>query len=367
MMRRLTDPFPGRCYWGGFGGFAARGVVQAQGGGADVTAPTLASATVSSTGYVLDLVYDEGLDTGSTPATGDFAVAGTNATLSTVTHVTTSVANDTIRLTFDGAALPVTGIQTVTISYTAGVNPIQDAAGNNAANLSSQAVTNDSTVAAPFGVSGLILYAWADGAVTLDGSSNVSDLVDESDASNDLGQANASLRPSDPTIWRNGRKAFDFSSVYLETPAGFSGGLIAQATHFAAAAMSASNRLCDGTTADRHIIGINGGDLNMFAGSWTSSGISVAADTPVIIEAFFSDTAGSSSMRVEPHGGAVQTATGLTTGENEFDGMRWGATNSTTTWGKPAALHLVYSGDVPSADRADIRAWISAEYDIVHT
>ncbi len=104
----------------------------------DGVAPTLQSATVN--GASLTLTYDENLDTGSVPAAGDFTVTvdSSERTVSTV-----MVSEATITLTLASAVL--TG-QTVTVSYTAGTNPVQDAAGNQAVDLTNQAVTNNTGV-----------------------------------------------------------------------------------------------------------------------------------------------------------------------------------------------------------------------------
>ena len=104
----------------------------------DSTVPSLLTtngATVD--GKILKLNYNEALDTTSTPATTDFtvSVAGTSRTLSAV-----SVSGTSVTLTLGTAA---TAGQTVTVTYTKpSTNPIQDLAGNDAADLSSQTVTN---------------------------------------------------------------------------------------------------------------------------------------------------------------------------------------------------------------------------------
>ena len=103
----------------------------------DTTAPTLTTATVN--GASLVLTYDEALDTGSTPAASDYTVtvAGSQRTVSSVT-----VSGSAVTLTLSSA---VTDGQAVTVSYTAGTNPVQDAAGNDAAALSDQTVTNNTS------------------------------------------------------------------------------------------------------------------------------------------------------------------------------------------------------------------------------
>jgi uncharacterized repeat protein (TIGR02059 family) len=127
----------------------------------DVTAPTLSSAIINAAGTSLTLTYSEALDTGSVPALGAFTLAGTKlAALSGTPNVTGS----TVVLTLaPGVISTETGI---TISYTAGGAPIQDVAGNDAANLVAQAVTNNSArTASPLDVPNLVFWSTAkDGA-----------------------------------------------------------------------------------------------------------------------------------------------------------------------------------------------------------
>jgi len=113
-------------------------------GAADAVAPTLSTSVVPAAGTTIVLTYDENLDEGSVPAIGDFSIA-TDATDRDAIAVDTggvAVAGSAVTLTTD-RTIDIT--ETITVSYTAGVNPIQDSAGNDAANLSSQATTNNST------------------------------------------------------------------------------------------------------------------------------------------------------------------------------------------------------------------------------
>ena len=105
------------------------------GGTTDVTPPTLTGATVN--GSTLILTYGEALDGASVPATGDFVVTADGSAI-TVNGV--SITGSTVTLTL---ATAVEAGQTVTLAYTPGANPIQDAAGNDAALLSRQTVTNN--------------------------------------------------------------------------------------------------------------------------------------------------------------------------------------------------------------------------------
>ncbi len=100
----------------------------------DQTAPKLRNARVD--GSTLTLHYNERLDTGSTPAGSDFtvSVAGTDQTPTAV-----SVASSVVTLTLGTAA---TAGQAVTVTYTAGTNPVRDLAANSAGNLSGRAVVN---------------------------------------------------------------------------------------------------------------------------------------------------------------------------------------------------------------------------------
>ena len=113
---------------------------------ADTTAPRFVRAVISSDGGTITLTYDEVLDDVNRPETTDFTVtvAGQSAGLSSV-----DVSGRAVLLRLDSA---VTAGQDVKVSYTDpttdvdDANAIQDPAGNDAANLTSQAVTHASTV-----------------------------------------------------------------------------------------------------------------------------------------------------------------------------------------------------------------------------
>ena len=103
--------------------------------GTDVTPPQLTRAAVNA--GTLVLTYDETLDAASAPAPGDFVVTAAGSATG-VNGV--SVGGSAVTLTL---AAPVQANQTVTLDYTPGANPTQDVAGNDAAALSGQAVTNN--------------------------------------------------------------------------------------------------------------------------------------------------------------------------------------------------------------------------------
>ena len=107
--------------------------------------PQLSTATVDGTD--MTLTYSEALNTGSQPAAGDFAVSVTDSVTSAVSAVSvTAVDVDGTEVTLTLAAAVRSG-DTVTVDYTPGTDPIQDAASNPAAGLDDQAVTNNTAKA----------------------------------------------------------------------------------------------------------------------------------------------------------------------------------------------------------------------------
>ena len=100
---------------------------------ADTTPPVLVSATVD--GISLVLAYDEALDTGSVPVIGDFSIDTDGAAVLNAV----GVSGTDVTLTLSPG---VASVDTVTVSYTAGADPIQDTAGNDATNLVNELVTN---------------------------------------------------------------------------------------------------------------------------------------------------------------------------------------------------------------------------------
>ena len=104
----------------------------------DSTAPTLTTATAPAAGTALVLTYDEALDEESAPAANAFTVmvAGSSRDVDSV-----AVSGTAVTLTLASA---VAVNDTVTVSYTApAARPLQDEAGNDAANLTDEAVTNN--------------------------------------------------------------------------------------------------------------------------------------------------------------------------------------------------------------------------------
>ncbi len=103
----------------------------------DNTAPALSTAAVNGTS--LTLTYDGALDGTSVPDTTDFEVEvnGTPVVISSA-HISSA----TVTLTLASA---VEYGQTVTLSYTAGTHPLQDATPNQSSDLLDQIVTNNTS------------------------------------------------------------------------------------------------------------------------------------------------------------------------------------------------------------------------------
>ncbi len=101
----------------------------------DIVAPVLLTATVENANLnKIVLTYDEDLSLLVIPAVGDYAGSGGRA----VTNV--AIALGVVTLTVN---TPYAYGDVITISYTAGVNKLQDPSGNFAANLVAQSVTNN--------------------------------------------------------------------------------------------------------------------------------------------------------------------------------------------------------------------------------
>ena len=128
----------------------------------DVVNPALSSASVN--GATLTLTYGEALDPNSRPAASDFTVSGGNSAR-TVSNV--AVSGRAVALTLNPAVEH--GEKGIAVSYRPGTNSIQDAAGNDAAELSNEPVTNNTvgTPPPPPSYPGTMRVESGDGDVTL--------------------------------------------------------------------------------------------------------------------------------------------------------------------------------------------------------
>ncbi|MCW8177294.1 hypothetical protein D8B25_18540, partial [Verminephrobacter aporrectodeae subsp. tuberculatae] len=109
---------------------------------ADTTPPELGSATVNGNQLVLRYTEENNLDGAALAGNAGFAVSSTRGTAITVTGAVVDAAANTVTLTLSRA---VTQEETVSLSYTKPATGavVQDAAGNDAADFSGRAVTND--------------------------------------------------------------------------------------------------------------------------------------------------------------------------------------------------------------------------------
>lgn len=103
------------------------------------TVPSLQSASLSSAGNTLVLIYDIALNESSVPVTGDFSLTASAGGLSATSVV---ISTTTVTVSLDRL---VGSSETVTLDYSATGNPIKDAGSSDeAAAISNQALTNNS-------------------------------------------------------------------------------------------------------------------------------------------------------------------------------------------------------------------------------
>jgi uncharacterized repeat protein (TIGR02059 family) len=123
--------------------FTDKPVVILAAGGTDTTAPVFGTSTVSSTGLVIALGYDEELNT-TTASPSDFIV-NVDGLPVTISSVTVTTGNNFVRLWLQVA---IRAGQAVTVRYTppSGENAIKDLAGNKAASIPTTNVPNGSAV-----------------------------------------------------------------------------------------------------------------------------------------------------------------------------------------------------------------------------
>lgn len=116
-------------------GEAVSAIIQ-QGVPQDTTAPALQTAQVN--GVTLTLTYDEALDSNSVPANTDYVV---HAGSGIIAVNSVAISGTTVTLTL---ATPVVNGVEITLDYTKGTSPLQDAASNDVDDLAGQTVANDS-------------------------------------------------------------------------------------------------------------------------------------------------------------------------------------------------------------------------------
>ena len=113
-------------------------------GGADVTAPTVSSATIATNGTSITVNLDESVTTGAGGATG-WTATGSTRGAQTMTY---SSGTGTSALVFT-VPLAFYSVETVTLGYTQPTNGWEDSSGNELATIVTQATTNNSTQTVP--------------------------------------------------------------------------------------------------------------------------------------------------------------------------------------------------------------------------
>lgn len=116
------------------------------GGLSDLVAPAISSITTAVNGLSVDVVFAESLDNGVTLDLADFTFDCPSAsppTKSSASHVTTTNANDTVRIVFSTPWYQPEGTG-ITVDVAAGA--VEDLAGNPNGATTNSAVTNNSTV-----------------------------------------------------------------------------------------------------------------------------------------------------------------------------------------------------------------------------
>lgn len=109
------------------------------GGGADVTAPTISSATINSAGTSLTFAFSESVV--ATISTG-FTITPTNG--GAAVNVSYASGSGTSSLVYT-LSRTIKSTETLTYAYTQPGNGIEDTAGNDLASITSTAITNNST------------------------------------------------------------------------------------------------------------------------------------------------------------------------------------------------------------------------------
>ena len=105
----------------------------------DTTPPSLLSLSANTAGTIITMAYNEPLLATSVPAASDFVITSNGSTLPN-TGYTVSVSGSSVLLTFSSQA--IFNNDSVYLQYTRGTNPIKDLAGNLAAAIAHDNVSN---------------------------------------------------------------------------------------------------------------------------------------------------------------------------------------------------------------------------------
>lgn len=322
-------------------------------GVSDSIAPVLQSAIIAADGLTIALTYDEDLDEGSVPATGDYSLAGTDSAMDSV-----GISGPIVTLTVDAA---IFNFQTVLVDYTAGANPIRDVAENNAANLTNQATTNNSTVTHPVEMDDTNTSKWFDYLknVTKDGSDLVSTWDNAEALPGIIAGALLQAIDLDKMLWTatgilgDGIRQFMKTAPFTLVQPEFIYMVVKQVS------WTVSEAYSDGNTLNSGILFSSGITPNIaaFAGNQLDN-VNLAVNTYGIIRILFN---GASSKFIVNE----TTPTTGNLGTNDMGGFTLGANANGGTWSNIEVKEIIIRKSADSApNEAAIYSYLASKYGI---
>ena len=239
----------------------------------DVTPPTLLSASLSTSGNVLSLSYSETLSA-TTASASSFTVTVDNVTYSVAS---VAVGTSVVQLTLNSA---IERNKIVTVSYAAPTNSnfatnaaIQDTAGNDAASLTAQSVTNNSNAGPDIAPPTLATVSASGTSVTLTFSESLTPTPTPSLSTFTVFVGETPIIPTGITITGN--------SVLLTLPSSVPSGTVVQVSYSAPAANSATTNAAIQDLLGNDALSFNGTSNPPASGwNWTTA-YDAATNTPV--------------------------------------------------------------------------------------
>ena len=154
-----------------------------------VDTPLFQTAVIDTTGLILTLTYNKALNESIAPDAIDYTLSGTSSGV-----LSLIVSGLTVIITLDAT---VFSDETVLLDYTAGANPLQDLAGNKAANLINKVTVNNSEVGQyPVKLDDARLWVdYLNPDNISDGAGAVSNFKDKNAEDNDILQAIGAKQP----------------------------------------------------------------------------------------------------------------------------------------------------------------------------
>jgi hypothetical protein len=339
------------------------GLMLVGGGAADVVAPTLVSATTNAAGTQITLTYSEALDPVSVPAAGAYSLAGGGSSAVDSVSVpggATVVLGLSTPLFFDHAPL---------INYTPGGAPIQDLAGNDAAALVSQAVTNITAPRATDPLSIVTSKTWLFYVIG-DLGFSAGAWLDQSGAGKDAIQATGSAQPvaggglnGKATVLGDGvDDRMTFTTLDPTAPATtpvFLWSVLNQRS------WTAARRIHGGGTSTTLGLIQNSTTPNVACSNATTSpNVSMPVNTWHRVEVLYNNSAAADYLKV----GANSTGVGVAFGNNNVSLGAYTIFAQTAAGLTPAnvefAVHAMLNGKPTAPELARLDAWVTAYYGV---